>query len=168
MLIKLFFLMSVLTGISFAQNENKIITDKDSEEPMLIGLCTRDAFSDSSFSWWWNSEYDMYDVDSVESEKFKDEINNYDIKIIMGTWCSDSRREVPRFFKILDKINYPSNKLKIICVDRDKKTEGDEINDLNIELVPTIIFLKDGEEKGRIVEAPEDTLEKDIDRIVSK
>lgn len=166
MLSRLFLLMFIFTAISFAQNENKIVTDEDLEEPMLIGFCTRDAFSDSSFSWWWNSEYDMYEVDSVETEKFKDEINNYDIKIIMGTWCSDSRREVPRFFKILDKINYPSNKLKIICVDRDKKTESDEINDLNIELVPTIIFSKDGEEKGRIVEAPEDTLEKDIDQII--
>ncbi len=30
---------------------------------MLIGYCTREAFDDTSFSEWWNEEYDMYEVD---------------------------------------------------------------------------------------------------------
>ena len=85
----------------------------------------------------------------------------------MGTWCSDSRREVPRFFKILDAVNYPSDKVAIICVDEDKKTRGNELTGLKIELVPTLIFYKNGNELGRIVESPNDTLEKDIIKILT-
>ena len=39
--------------------------------------------------------------------------------------------------------------------------------DLDIELVPTFIFYRNGEELGRIVETPEDTLEKDLAEIVN-
>jgi thiol-disulfide isomerase/thioredoxin len=145
----------------------KIIKDDESGMPMLIGLCTREAFKDTNFYWWWMSEYDLYKVDSTRLSEIKAALKNVDIKIIMGTWCSDSRREVPRLFKIFDALNYPSNKVEIICVNEDKKTGGNELERLKIELVPTIIFYKGGNELGRIVEAPEDTLEKDMLKILS-
>ncbi len=146
---------------------NNIVKDSYSGMPMLIGECSREAFKDTSFNWWWMSEYDLYNVDSVSLKEIKNGLKNVNIKVVMGTWCSDSRREVPRFFKILDAMNYPSEKVKIICVDEDKKTKGDELNGLKIELVPTIIFYKDGNELGRIIESPRDTLEKDMIKILT-
>ena len=146
---------------------NKIIGDSYSGMPMLIGQCNREAFKDTSFNWWWMSEYNFYNIDSASLKEIKNNLKGVDIKIVMGTWCSDSRREVPRFFKILDSVNYPSDKVKIICVDEDKKTNGDELNNLKIELVPTIIFSKDGNELGRIIESPHDTLEKDMIKILT-
>lgn len=144
---------------------NSIVKDSLSGMPMLLGECTREAFKDTSFYWWWKSEYDLYNLDSSSLNEIKNDLQNVSIKIVMGTWCSDSRREVPRFFKILDAVNYPSDKIKIICVDENKKTKSDGLNGLNIEFVPTIIFYKDGNEIGRIVEAPNDTLENDIIKI---
>jgi thiol-disulfide isomerase/thioredoxin len=146
---------------------NKIVKDSYSGMPMLIGECNREAFKDTSFNWWWMSEYNFYDVDSASSKEIKNDLNGVNIKIVMGTWCSDSRREVPRFFKILDAVNYPSDKVKIICVDEDKKTNGDELNNLKIEFVPTIIFYRDGNELGRIIESPHNTLEKDMIKILT-
>ena len=148
------------------ENINKIIKDKDSGLPMLIGYCTREAFKDTSFYWWWMSEYDLYNIDSTKINEVKEGLKDVKIKIIMGTWCSDSRREVPRFFKVLDAAGYPSDKVEIICVDEDKKAEDNELDDLKIDLVPTFIFYKNGNELGRIVEAPEDTLEKDMIKIL--
>ena len=146
---------------------NKIVKDSYSGILMLIGECNREAFKDTSFNWWWMSEYNFYDVDSASLKEVKNDLKNINIKIVMGTWGSDSRREVPRFFKILDKVNYPSDKVEIICVDEDKKTSGDELNNLQIELIPTFIFYKDGNELGRIVESPHDTLEKDMIKILT-
>ena len=146
---------------------NKIVKDSYSGMPMLIGECNREAFKDTSFNWWWKSEYNFYDIDSASLKEIKKDLKDVNIKIVMGTWCSDSRREVPRFFKILDAVNYPSEKVKIICVDEDKKTSGSELKGLKIELVPTFIFYKDGNELGRIVESPSDTLEKDIIKILT-
>ncbi len=170
---KIIFIVLVINIFSRAQDiniaagqTNKIVKDTVSGMPMLIGLCSREAFKDTSFSWWWMSEYDLYNVDSTLLSKIKDGLQNVNIKLVMGTWCSDSRREVPRFFKILDAVNYPSDKVEIICVDEDKHTEGNEIAGLKIDLVPTIIFYKDANELGRIVESPQDTLEKDMLKIL--
>ena len=85
----------------------------------------------------------------------------------MGTWCSDSRREVPRFLKIIDGLNIPQENISIYCVDRDLSTENNEIDNLNIKAVPTFIFYRDNIELGRIVEAPTESLEIDMVKILT-
>jgi thiol-disulfide isomerase/thioredoxin len=152
----------------FGQEVNFISKDPFNGKPMLLGLCTREAFKDTSFSWWFDSEYKMYEVDSTSLAKISAKIKNTDITIVMGTWCSDSRTLVPEFYKILDYLNYPSDKVKLINIDRDKKGRDDEIAGLNIHLVPTFIFYHNGKEVGRIVESPAETLEKDLEIILNK
>ena len=161
-------LFCLVSFVSYGQDVNFMSKDPMTGKPMLLGNCTREAFKDTSFSWWFNSNYNMYEVDSTSLAKIADKIKNTDITIVMGTWCSDSRTLVPEFYKILDYLNYPSDKVKLIMVDRDKKGRDDEVADLNIKLVPTIIFYKDGKEEGRIIEAAAETLEKDMVRILDK
>ena len=84
----------------------------------------------------------------------------------MGTWCSDSHEQVPRFFKVMDEAGYPADNVRIICVDREKKDGSEDVDSLNIELVPTFIFYKEGIELGRIVETPKQTMEEDIFEIL--
>ena len=98
----------IFSSFIFAQDYNSIIIDDESEKPMLIGYCTREAFDDSSFSEWWDSEYNLYEVDIETAEEIKTGFEDLEIKLVMGTWCSDSRREVPRFYKILDEMESPS------------------------------------------------------------
>ncbi|MCH7516846.1 MAG: thioredoxin family protein, partial [Bacteroidetes bacterium] len=121
---------------------------------------------DTSFSRWWNSAYNMYEVDSVDVIELKVKLENVDIKIIMGTWCSDSRTEVPHFYKILDEINYPEEKITLININRDKQGLENEVEGLDINFVPTIIFIRAGKELGRIVEMPYETLEQDMLEII--
>ncbi len=154
--------------INFAQDSCRVILEERSGKPMLVGVCDRSALADTNFAWWFNSEYENYSVDSVTLQKIENEITDYDITIVMGTWCSDSRREVPRFYKILDELDYPEEKIKLNLVDRSKKGLSDETDSLNIQLVPTFIFYNNGEEAGRIIESPEQTLEKDLEEIVLK
>ena len=163
----LLILLSSAVGIH-AQEFNKIVTDEETGEPMLIGLTTRKAFNDSSFSTWWFPAYNDYDIDVTTVDSLKDELKDIDITIVMGSWCSDSQYEIPELYKVFDFVDYPAVKIKLICVNRKKQTEGDEVAGLNIELVPTIIFYKDGEELGRIIETPEDTMEKDMLKILVK
>ena len=151
----------------FAQEFNTITTDEKTDKPMLVGYTTLEAFNDTSFSWWWNSAYNMYEVDSVDAEELKVKLEDVDIKIVMGTWCSDSRTEVPHFYKILDEINYPNEKVTLINVNRDKQGLENEVAGLDINFVPTFIFYKAGEEIGRIIEMPYESLEKDMLEFVS-
>ncbi len=142
--------------------------DEESEKPMLIGYCTREAFNDTSFSEWWNEEYNMYEVDVNTVNEIKKNFEDVKIKLVAGTWCSDSRREVPRFYKILDEIGYPSDDVSLIYVNRDKVGLANEVDGLEINFVPTIIFYGNGKELGRIVEMPYESLEKDMLEMVKK
>ena len=90
------------------------------------------------------------------------------IKIVLGTWCIDSRREVPRFVKILDFIEFPSDKILFINVDEEKKGLSDEVQGLEINFVPTFIVYENGKEIGRIIETPFMSLEEDLINIVNK
>ncbi len=156
------FLIVFSFTVAFPQDINQTIHDGDSGKPMLIGPCNRAAFSDTSFSWWFNSGYNLYKPDSVTVSGIKKDLNNIRTTIVMGTWCSDSREQVPHYFKVMDEAGYMEDSLNIICVDREKKDLSGEVDSLNIELVPTFIFYRDDKEIGRIIETPEQTLEKDI------
>ena len=166
MINKLFFIIAsiVFCANLYAQQFNTITIDEKTDKPMLMGYTTLEAFNDTSFSWWWNSEYNMYDVDSIDVKKLK--LEDVDIKIVMGTWCSDSRTEVPPFYKILDEINYPYEKVTLINVNRAKQGLENEVEGLDINFVPTFIFYKAREEIGRIIEMPYETLEKDMLEII--
>ena len=171
----LLILASAFSMIVFAQNADsagtsekyKLVKDDLSGSPMLLGYCNREAFKDTSFSWWFDSMYDIYNVDTVTATKLADKLHNVDIEIVMGTWCSDSRREVPRFFKILDYLKYPSDSVKILTVGRDKLGVHGETKNLNIHLVPTFIFYRGSKELGRIIESPKVSLEKDMLKILN-
>jgi len=154
-----------LTSILFGQ-ESKIVKYGETNKSMLLGTTTRDAYQDSNFSWWFNSEYNNYNLDSSLIINYKNYFEGKTIKIILGTWCIDSRREVPRVLKILDTIKFPEDKYTFINVDRDIKGLTNEVDNLDIEFVPTIIIYEDGEELGRIIEMPEISLEKDLVKII--
>ena len=135
---------------------------------MIVGLFDRVAFADTNFSWWYEPEYNNYELNKSALDSIKEKLSDAKIKIVFGTWCSDSRREVPRFMKMLDTLNFNPDSLKMICVDRSKKAEGTEVGNLNILFVPTFILYKNDEELGRIIEEPKATLEEDLKTILYK
>ena len=90
------------------------------------------------------------------------------IKIVMGTWCPDSRREVPRFMRVMKEINFPEEKIILIGVDNVKLSPIDNYDALGIDRVPTFIFYKNNIETGRIIENPSTSLEQDMVNILSR
>ncbi len=155
-------LILLVSSKIFAQEFNHSTIDTVKNKKMLIGYCTREAFQDTAFKDWFDEHYNNYQPDFEILDQLEGKLNNTSITIVMGTWCSDSREQVPAFYRILDELNYPSEEVKLICVDRKKKGVSNEADDLNIELVPTIIFYRKGKEIGRIIETPQESLEKDL------
>src|SRR4030067_2903234 len=156
----------LLSALSSAQIENQITVDEETSKPMLIGLFDRNAFSDTSFSSWFNNEYDNYIVDTLTLNLVANRIRDINFTIVMGSWCSDSRKQIPRLLKILDFLNYQESKIQMLAVDRDKKAGDCGINYLKVELFPTIILYKEDIEVGRIVESPRKSLEEDLVNII--
>lgn len=151
-----------------AQQFNHSIIDSVKNNKMLIGYCNREAFQDIAFKDWFDEQYKNYLLDYETIDKLEGKLDDIAITIVMGTWCSDSREQIPSFYKILDELNYDTNKINLICVDRKKKGLSDEADSLNVKLVPTIIFYRNKKEIGRIIEVPAESLEKDMQEIVSK
>ena len=160
------FTSSILTSQKTNQ-EIKI----ENQPPYLVGKITINGLSSHSYQGWYRENYDSYEVDTNEIESIINELSKHKILLFMGTWCGDSKREVPRFIKILETADFPMENLKIVAVDRRKdfykKSPAGEEWGLSIKRVPTFIFYKDGKETNRIIESPITSLEADIKAIVT-
>ncbi len=166
---RFFFLILLFVSVSlYAQDKCELTVDQKTGKPMLIGITKTVDFQDSNFYQWFNSQYTDYKPDSSAVKFLSENLKGKKILIVMGTWCSDSRREVPRVIKILDEAKFPESDLKIITVDRKRKAPGFDPDSLKIEYVPTIIVYENGKELGRIIETPVETLEVDLVNILKK
>jgi len=144
------------------------VVEKSTEE-MILGEFKQQDLTKNNYATWYLPEYTEYEVESVKLKGLEDKVSEYDIVTFIGTWCGDSKRELPRLYKILESVNYPIvSKMKVYGVNREKKTTKGLEKGKSITHVPTIIFYKDGKEVGRIVESPvTGYLEEDIAMIVS-
>jgi len=134
-----------------------------SPETWIIGYFSPQQLSAKPHSLWYATEFDNYQYDeNVIGKLLNFDLNNVSIKVIMGTWCSDSHREVPRFMKILTAINFPLDRVTFIGVDHNKFAPVDGYDTLRIERVPTFIFYVKNVETGRIIENPRTSLEQDM------
>ncbi|WP_143273698.1 thioredoxin family protein [Aquimarina sp. MAR_2010_214] len=154
-----------------AQSFNHEIKAEGSS-PMLLGKINNQGLTQDPYNEWFSKNYKEYTPKQSSIDSLKTHLSSYTITLFMGTWCGDSKREVPRLYKILKESNFPLDRLTTIAVDRSreayKQSPGGEHEGLNIHRVPTLIFYKDGKEVNRIVESPKNTLEEDILAILSK
>ncbi|MGV6845309.1 MAG: thioredoxin family protein [Lutibacter sp.] len=140
---------------------------KKDEEGNLIGFVKKDNFLDSTYNYWFNPNYKNYKVNKKAAERLKPLLKNVTIKGFMGTWCSDSKAQTPALYKILDATDFNYNHFKLVAVNRDKTTPDSLAKGYHITHVPTFIFYKNKKEIGRFVEYPQQTIEKDMLKILS-
>ena len=143
----------------------------------LIGEVNRDGFTRAPYSKWFVSEYDSYRPNkNIVSYLAKDrgkELDDLQVTVFMGTWCSDSKMQVPRLYKFLDQAGFDESQLSVHAVDIKPEAfrrtpNGLAEQGMNIYRVPTIIVHRNDEELGRIVEAPLTTLELDFMNIIKE
>lgn len=140
----------------------------EEQETMLTGVITKNDLQQEPHSSWFTPAYEAYEPSAEELKVIKENIDAYDIEVFMGTWCGDSRREVPKLIKLLEEANYDMDKLEIVAVDRSKTIPENVEHTAEFEMVPTIIFYKDGKEVNRFVEYSIGSFEEDIAKIVSE
>ncbi len=108
------------------------------------------------------AEYDTVHVRTEFIDLIQKAGKDVETIVFLGTWCSDSRHQVPRFLKVIDLTRPSLERVTFYGVDRNKKSPGGNEGAYHIERVPTFVFLKQGKEIGRIVESPQTTLEGDM------
>jgi thiol-disulfide isomerase/thioredoxin len=134
----------------------------------LLGYFNPGQMSSLPHSEWYLKGFDGYQPKTEVMDKLlaigKESLS---IKIVMGTWCPDSRREVPRFMKILSQWQFPASDVIFIGVDNEKLSPVGEYDKLGIQRVPTFILYKNNIEAGRIIENPVTSLEQDMVNILT-
>jgi hypothetical protein len=108
------------------------------------------------------AEYDTVHVQTEFIDLIRKAGEGVETMVFLGTWCPDSRHQVPRFLKVIDLTRPSLQGVSLYGVDRNKKSPGGTEASYHIERVPTFVFLKKGKEIGRIVESPQTTLEGDM------
>jgi|GEM_PF-973339 len=84
------------------------------------------------------------------------------IRVFVGTWDAKGKPVVAEFLKILETAGNPMISVDWIGVSRDLKEPAADLKSYGVRKVPTIIVWVDGEERGRIVETPQTTVDEDL------
>ena len=107
-----------------------------------------------------------YRADAAAVEMLKTYVKPDDrVEVIMGTWCHDSLREVPKFLRIVDDlksqygVTLPAT---LVAVDRAKQKP------VAVQKVATFIYYRGDRELGRIVERPQGLFEDDLLALAAK
>jgi tetratricopeptide (TPR) repeat protein len=139
---------------------------------ILAGHCSLAMLTKEPYHQWFDTNYIKYNPDTSAINAISPLLRNKEIEIFLGSWCGDSKREVPRMIKILNAASFDTSNLRLIFVDNSTKTYKQspwhEEREKNIHHVPTIIIYEHNKETGRIIETPVVSLEKDFLAILQK
>ena len=157
----LFFLLIFNSFYTYSQS---LATDAHGNK-MLLGKISRNDLEQAPFPWF-NKMYQDYQVDSSTVSQLMPLLQGKQFTIFMGTWCGDSRMEVPKWYKLLDHLKVPDENITLIAVNYHdsayKQSPTHEEKGMNIHRVPSLLVFDKKKEIGRIVEKPVETLEKDL------
>lgn len=142
-----------------------------SKPEILYGAVQKADLQKPPYNKWFDSIYAAYDPSPVVISKInKQQLKDIRIEIFFGTWCGDSRREVPKFLKIMDQLAVPASKISLIATGSDslyKQSPQHEEAGKGIFRVPVFIVYRNGAEINRINEFPVTSLENDMAAILA-
>jgi hypothetical protein len=84
------------------------------------------------------------------------------VKVFFGAECDDSKREVPRFLKIISDHSVAPMAVEFIAVDKNIKQPAALLDANDVRFLPTFVVSRHGREVGRIVVRPPRGLESDL------
>ena len=133
-----------------------------------FGEFSRDQLENSTHNSWFVENYNAHPLNEALVSQIDSLFDDIEVTIYMGTWCEDSQREVPGFFKIIDALEAIDQVQPIVGLNEDKVSHDGSAEQAGVTNVPTFIFSKHGEEINRIVEFPIISLEQDILEILQE
>lgn len=156
--------------ISAQEKTYNVETESVSEhvDKILNGPITKEGLQKMPYKIWFNTNYKTYIVDTETLKNIKARnLKGVQIKVFMGTWCHDSNREIPRLMRVCEELGI-YDKLELYGVDVNKTSRLKQEEGWDVRKTPTIIFLRDGEEIGRILEEPEVSFEHSMELIFNQ
>jgi len=139
----------LLVAVSFSQSE-AVLVGPQPKTKMLQAVPE------------WTRLAKTYEPNDHIVNGFKNFQKSARIRAFVGTWDMKGRSVVAAFVKTMELAGNPMISVDWIGVSRDLKEPAADLRSYGVKKVPTIIVWVDGEERGRIVEIPQITLEEDL------
>lgn len=160
--------MSLLLGLMALS----LLIFAQENERHLWGTITIDSLKKEPYSAWFTKNYNDYHPNGQLVEQLKKiPTKDLSIRIFMGTWCGDTKRELPKLIKVLDAMNFPQSSIKILALSSKdefyKQSKNREEKGYHVFRVPTFVIERQGFEVNRIVELPVFSMESDLLTILS-
>lgn len=142
------------------------------KERSLLGVCSAGQLEAAPYSEWYAAGYKEYEPQPQVIEQIKKlDPSKSSVRIFFGSWCGDSKRELPRMMKVLKAAGFPEKNIQLIGVYDSlpvyKQSPNREEKGVNIYRVPTFVVYQKEKEVGRIVEYAVESLERDLARIMA-
>jgi len=160
-------LFSFITGILFlvscslvSHQGTQKSTPQSPSTPILTGWLTQQQIFNKLPAY--QLEKDQYQPGTEAIEKLNNSATAVQIIVFLGTWCPDSRREVPKFLKVMEQVQNRGITYKLLGLDRTKRDAEGLAESYQVEFVPTFVVLHNEQEIGRIVETPMVSIEQDL------
>ncbi len=142
------------------------VSSGEGGEKILVGKITEDELFHQCPIF--GEQAARYVPDRMTVGKLRRVNKQTEILMFLGTWCPDSISEAPKFIKVYNTVNNSWLSLQLYGVDRAKQDGLGLTAKYDVKRVPTIIFLRDGRELGRIIEYPNKTMEEDALAILTR
>lgn len=127
---------------------------KENVNGNLIGYINKSDFLNGKHSDWFSANYKNYQPNKKIVQKISKKLKNISKKAFIGSWCHDSKRELPRFYKIMESAALDLNiNFQMVGISIGKKTPDNLQEGYEIKHTPTFIFYKKGKEIGKICRA---------------
>lgn len=138
----------------------QVVRMKDGQK-MILGALSWEEWKQGAG--WATYEAPTYEPDPDEIKKLVPLVDrNLSFALFGGSWCPDSKSEMPKVVKLLEKLQIPLATVPVYGVDYDKKEFTGAAEKYGIERVATLVVLRAGKVVGRIVEYPRESWTKDL------
>ncbi len=136
-------------------------TEEGTDEVVLTGAVTREEI-ERALPGWVGATVEVR-IDTEDATALASVEPGATVTVYLGTWCSDSAREVPRFWRALDQVGgmVPFD-VELIAVDRAENRPPELVESADLKYVPTFVVSRGGEEVGRVVETSPHGIETDL------
>ncbi len=160
-----------LLNIQTPVYSNSIVINENNQT-VLLGYCSQHMLLEKPFSNWFLPNYNKAETDSITIVSLRTAFKKKNIEIFAGTWCGESKADLPKFLKILKESAVDSNQVKLIFLNNTaalfKQSPQHEEAGKNIVRTPTYIIYDGKKEMGRIIDSPIESFEKDLLKILRK
>lgn len=135
--------------------------EQGTDEVVLTGEVTREEIERAVPAWVGatvEARIDVEDATALASVE-----PGATVTVYLGTWCSDSAREVSRFWRALDQVGgMVPFEVELVAVDRAENRPPELVESVDLRYVPTFVVSRGGEEVGRVVETSPHGIETDL------